>query len=214
MKFFCLHGSHLTLKAEQIRIVKLESAGSKTETAIWNPLVPKQTNFPFKAFFSIGFSHHRTILAKVKDVKERIFYASQKIFTRNEIQRIKKELESRVPNPRAYAVLLAIETGMRSGELCALQWSDIGPRDIHIHRQQLLRTNHGKREGFYEVPYTKDERRHPHGGRYFPLTDNCRWILAIVRANSEEGSKYVFTENGTWISKTSYELFLKRICRG
>ena len=140
--------------------------------------------------------------------------ASQKIFTRNEILRIKKELESRVPNPRAYAVLLAIETGMRSGELCALQWSDIGPRDIHIHRQQLLRTNHGKREGFYEVPYTKDERRHPHGGRYFPLTENCRWILSMVRANSEEGSKYVFTENGTWISKTSYELFLKRICQG
>ena len=32
---------------EKKEIVKLESAGSKTETAIWNPLVPKQTNFPF-----------------------------------------------------------------------------------------------------------------------------------------------------------------------
>ena len=36
---------------EKKKIVKLESAGSKTETAIWNPLVPKQTDFPFKAFF-------------------------------------------------------------------------------------------------------------------------------------------------------------------
>ena len=59
-------------------------------TAIWNPLVPKQTNFPFKAFFSIGFSHHRTILAKVKDVKERIFYVircSEEKYSREELTR-------------------------------------------------------------------------------------------------------------------------------
>lgn len=139
--------------------------------------------------------------------------ASEKIFTKNEIIRIQKELEKKVPNPRAYAVLLAIETGMRAGELCALQWEDIGPRDIHIHRQQLLRTNHGKREGFYEVLYTKDERRHPHGGRYFPLTDNCKWILTMIRNNSDGTCRYVFNEDGTWISKTSYELFLKRLCQ-
>ena len=75
---------------EKKEIVKLESAGSKTETAIWNPLVPKQTDFPFKAFFSIGFSHHRTILAKVKDVKERIFYVircSEEKYSREELTR-------------------------------------------------------------------------------------------------------------------------------
>ena len=59
---------------EKKEIVKLESAGSKTETAIWNPLVPKQTDFPFKAFFSIGFSHHRTILSKVKEKEARLLY--------------------------------------------------------------------------------------------------------------------------------------------
>lgn len=43
-------------------------------TVIWHPLVPKQTEFPFDAFFSIGFSHHRTILSKVKDTDGRVFY--------------------------------------------------------------------------------------------------------------------------------------------
>ena len=36
---------------EKKKIVKLESAGSKTETAIWNPLVPKQTDFLLRPFF-------------------------------------------------------------------------------------------------------------------------------------------------------------------
>ena len=40
----------------------------------WNQLVPKQIEFPDASFFAIGFSHHRTILSKVKDTNERIFY--------------------------------------------------------------------------------------------------------------------------------------------
>ena len=40
----------------------------------WDRLVPKQIEFPDTSFFAIGFSHHRTILSKVKDTNERIFY--------------------------------------------------------------------------------------------------------------------------------------------
>lgn len=52
----------------------LAPTGAKLEISIWNPLAQKQTEFPFEAFFSIGFSHHRTILSKVKDGDERLFY--------------------------------------------------------------------------------------------------------------------------------------------
>ena len=41
---------------------------------IWNTSVPKADAFPVEAFFSIGFSHHRLILSKVKDREARIFY--------------------------------------------------------------------------------------------------------------------------------------------
>lgn len=41
---------------------------------IWNTLVPKVQSFPMDAFLSIGFSHHRLILQKVKDEDARIFY--------------------------------------------------------------------------------------------------------------------------------------------
>ena len=35
----------------------------------------------------------------------------------------------------------------------------------------------------------------------------------MVRNNSEGACQYVFSKDGTWISKTSYELFLKRLCQ-
>lgn len=53
-------------------------AGAKIEKndnmAIWHPLVPQKLTVPADAFFSIGFTHHRTIISKVKDMDERIFY--------------------------------------------------------------------------------------------------------------------------------------------
>ena len=52
----------------------LEPAGAKNEIVKWNLPVPNQSDFPLDSFFAIGFSHHRTILSKVKEKAERIFY--------------------------------------------------------------------------------------------------------------------------------------------
>ena len=51
----------------------LAPVGAKLEISNWNQLVLKQIEFPDASFFAIGFSHHRTILSKVKDTDERIF---------------------------------------------------------------------------------------------------------------------------------------------
>lgn len=39
---------------------------------IWNTLVLKTQTFPIEEFLSIGFSHHRLILSKIKNEDERI----------------------------------------------------------------------------------------------------------------------------------------------
>lgn len=52
----------------------LAPAGAKLEISKWHRLAPNQKDFPFDSFFSIGFSHHRTILSKIKNNDERIFY--------------------------------------------------------------------------------------------------------------------------------------------
>lgn len=50
---------------------KLEKSDNMT---IWHPLVPEKLTVPAEAFFSIGFTHHRTIISKVKDMDQRLFY--------------------------------------------------------------------------------------------------------------------------------------------
>ena len=56
----------------------LELTSSKTsETVIgpiWNLQLPNYKEFPLEAFLHIGFTHHRIILRKVKDIDERLFY--------------------------------------------------------------------------------------------------------------------------------------------
>lgn len=56
----------------------LELANSKLEKTsiepIWNLQVPNYQDFPLEAFLHIGFTHHRVILGKAKDLEERLFY--------------------------------------------------------------------------------------------------------------------------------------------
>jgi len=42
--------------------------------SIWNLQVPNFQNFPIDAFLHIGFTHHRVILGKTKNLEERLFY--------------------------------------------------------------------------------------------------------------------------------------------
>ena len=41
---------------------------------IWNLQVPNCQDFPIDAFLHIGFTHHRVILGKIKNLEERLFY--------------------------------------------------------------------------------------------------------------------------------------------
>lgn len=64
------------IETDQIDNLALASAKvqNNDEISIWNLQVPKELNFPMEEFLSIGFTHHRTILSKVKDKDARLFY--------------------------------------------------------------------------------------------------------------------------------------------
>ncbi len=89
MRTFYEEWSYLDISA-----LNLEPVGSKLlksdGTLIWNPLVPKDEEFPVEAFFSIGFSHHRMILWKVKSREERLFYiqkCAEERLSRSELEK-------------------------------------------------------------------------------------------------------------------------------
>lgn len=134
-------------------------------------------------------------------------------FSKEELSKIQADALKTPLNPRALMTLFAKETGMRAGEMPVLHTSDIDKESgfIHVHRQQLR----GKKDGhqyFYEVGYTKDERTHPSGGRYVPITAACTEILRIAE-QLPGTSEYLFHDKeGNWITKDSYEQNLRRRC--
>ncbi len=53
----------------------LEIVSSKLlDNELWNSQVPNCEDFPIEAFMAIGFTQHRVILSKIKDIYERLFY--------------------------------------------------------------------------------------------------------------------------------------------
>ena len=147
--------------------------------------------------------------------------SDEKIYTELEIAeikaRIKAEMSEKEYDIIGYAMLFSIETGVRVAEIPPLRWSDVSDKGIHIHRQQRMTRIKGKGRTFEELPFTKNERRHPKGGRYFPITDSIEDILQSVRRLHEENgiqSGFIFcNEDGTWLNKETYSQRLRRLCR-
>lgn len=142
--------------------------------------------------------------------------AEEKEFSDSEVQILMAAAATDLQNPRALMLMMARQTGMRAGELSALRRGDVYQDVIHIHSQLINPTKGAKREKerTYEiVPYTKDEKRHPHGGRYFPI---CKEIQTIIDlANQIPGnSPFLFhdPDSDAPIKKDGYEQYLRRIC--
>lgn len=136
----------------------------------------------------------------------------EKEFSEREIQLLRDDALRNKSNPRALMTLLAAETGMRCAELSALRWEDISDDFIHIHRQQVIEHNGKGNRKVYEVQYTKDERQHPHDGRWFPITDEIAEVLELAKA-LDGNSIYVFHSNNQWVNKDGYAQYLKKHCR-
>lgn len=147
----------------------------------------------------------------------------EKILSPDEIKALQDEIRKRMTQKKygsyyinGYALLFEIETGLRVGELCAVQWSDIGENAIHIHSQQLNTIEPGGKN-YFLAPYTKNEKGISEDGRYFPLTRKIKALLDEIREKQNDlgiRSNFVFChEDGEWIKTDAYLTFLNRICR-
>lgn len=137
--------------------------------------------------------------------------AEEREFSEAECAALRSEALETPSNPRSIMRLFAMETGLRAGELSALRWHDVLNDYIHIHRQQVVDRSSGHQQ-FHDVDYTKDERKHPHGGRYIPRTARINEVLEYAE-QLPGSSEYLFHDkNGKPITKDSYMLHLRRSC--
>ena len=198
---------------------------------------PKQKAFlSFKGILNLtfGYAYSHKLIAEnpVASIKNKPYIKScdtkkakpeEKILSPNEIDELKAEVRHRMTLKKyssyyinGYAMLFAIETGVRVGELCALKWEDIKEYSIHIHSQQLSRKGTSGKE-YYLVPYTKNEKGISEDGREFPLTKNIKALLDEIKSKQDKlsiHSEYIFChENGEWIKTDAYITFLRRLCQ-
>lgn len=104
---------------------------------------------------------------------------------------------------------------MRIGELCSLKWEDIKGDRMHIHTQQLKDL---KSREYNLVPWTKNEKGIPKGGRYFPLYPELKALIEEIKEHQQLAginSEFVFANtDGEWIhGDIQYEKFLQRLCK-
>ncbi len=184
-------------------------------------------NMTFKKAISKGLINHNP----VGDLDNQDFYPlchdeirtpQQKAMSPEQIEAITKEVRRRMQYPKKYGVcytlgymfLFSKNTGVRSAELCSLKQTDITEYGIHIHSQQL---KDKETKTYYYAPWTKDEKRVPRGGRYYPITEEIDILLKEIReAQKKAGieSEWLFAnKDGSWIlADIQYESFLHKIC--
>ncbi len=139
----------------------------------------------------------------------------ERSFSDEEIKKLSAYCHKDRKNPHAAMMLVAIETGMRVGELAALKKIDIDGNYIRVHRQQIVLpdSDSGRNRICRDVEYTKNERANPKGGRLIPITIGCREALDIAFDLPGE-SEYVFHHpDGKPVIKDSYLYYLRRRCK-
>ena len=139
----------------------------------------------------------------------------QRSFSEEEIEKLRTYCLNDRKNPHTPMMLVAMETGMRLGELAALRKSDISDDYIWVHRQQVVvfEDERYRNRQIRDLEYTKNEKENPKGGRLIPITENCRAALQMADEIPGE-SEYVFHHpNGKHIVKDSYDYYLRRRCK-
>lgn len=144
-----------------------------------------------------------------KYCNQKVKTSEEKAFSSEELDSLSRDAEAHLNNPRVLMSMLSKETGMRVGELTSLHKEDVGDSFIHVHRLQIQED-----KNVYEVPYTKDERLHPHNGRFIPLTNEAKRIIGLA-IDILGDSPYLFHDKNKtdMITKDSYILNLRRRCK-
>lgn len=91
-------------------------------------------------------------------------------------------------NIYSFGILLALYTGLRIGEVCALRWEDFSVNSIHIQRtMQRLKTDSGKTEIVIMPPKTSSS------DRVIPIP---KALLPIIEQRRKTSNNVLLQDNG------------------
>lgn len=145
------------------------------------------------------------------DLSKKMFNHEKKatenvIFTDAEIKLLLKEIfDSKRLND--IAIMIAIYTGMRVGEIVALKWEDVNDDYIHVNRTQI-KYNDENGKIVYEV---RDFPKTEAGIRDIVIVPELKVILKRLRTINPF-TEYLFEKNGKCIHKHSVATRLYNLC--
>ncbi len=120
---------------------------------------------------------------------------------------IQKKLESVLQNDdslTALGIVIALNTGLRIGEICALQWDDINfsKRTIHV-RHSIVRIQSNDKNPSYKTILCIDTPKTQTSIRDIPITSKLYNLLSNAKKNA--ASKYVISSNDNFLSPRTFE---------
>lgn len=181
-----------------------------------DPEIGCRANNPMTTVNPAGlFKNNAAALKKEKPNKASAF-SDEQVDTLRAILRERIETNRTSSYSRCkYALmgLLASYTGMRASELPALMWDDVKDNYIHIHQMQIRHDGKHGDDRFEIVPWLKEEKGQPRGGRIIPfLNTNIPELLTEIK-KIQEG----FGIESVWIfpdtDSISYDRSLYKLCK-
>ena len=146
------------------------------------------------------------------DLSQRIFEKkvkddSEYVFTKEEERKITDQINSEKESLLGLGILLEFETGLRSGELSALQWTDIKDGKISVTKTEIRYKDDDKNYVFEVRNFPKTDA----GIRKIFLTPKAKEIIERIRKLSGN-NEYIFFKSGKRIRGKLFTSKLYRIC--
>ena len=139
--------------------------------------------------------------------ERRYFTNEESVFTNSEIEKITEFIKEK-PSLINYGILLAFQTGLRAGEIAALQASDLKGDVLSVTKTEIRYKDAETREYHFEIRgFTKGSI----GYRNVIMTEDAiKTFKALVRMNPF--SEYIFEKDGTFIKSRAFSTKLYKIC--
>ena len=148
------------------------------------------------------FLYYKNINIKIELPK----ISHNKIITlsNNEIKTIEK-VAKKTTDVKIFAILLVLYTGLRIGELCALQWKDIDLENKVIHiSKTLIRVKNKDSDSINKTKIILDVPKTQNSIRDVPINES---ILPYLKKFKNNDNYYFLTNNNTFITTKKYYLF-------
>ena len=148
---------------------------------------------------------------KLKYKKVELIGKDKKRYTEEEYKKIIKEILKDI-NYKKLGILLGLYTGMRIGELCALQFKDIDFKEKIVRVTKTLQRTYDPTKDINPSEIKITSTKTDNSNRNIPLTDDMIKILEKMNTGNEN---YVLTGKIKWTEPRTfrrvYQNFMKKI---